>query len=431
MSHERIYRFILNDKQKGGSLYKHLGHQHKKYRKRYGNPKRQSPIKNRTMIEDRPTIVDKKSRLGDWEIDTIIGKNHKQAIVSIVECLSKKTFNFQWESSQEGGRQDRRNMAHSIEPRDSSVSLWRDGRQIPPISYYQANLELWKINYDISTPKLVRIFQNRMSLLRECATILYPGFDMPTDSKSARCFVVSTGSPRPNNIAIDGFLMSRMNNTDTLKELALLRSAALSDHWEELYAHLTSTGEVTDKDQSIINHSLHALRSPDYTEKPAQWHLILMAIPAQTIKQLLFSYFQSGSISMWSCGIKDDSNCYRNSYTYTNNQTTDIIVNWTVYDSEIINPIYSTAAISLFIMLSSLLNLPERTSYLMDKNKFGKRKFLQLSSYFVDALIVFPLQLIRMLYCYWYWSWNIIPGDLNSDYSFDSLNSTLWVLGVS
>jgi len=92
VSHERIYRFILNDKQKGGSLYKRLRHQHKKYRKRYGSPKRQSPIKNRTMIDDRPTIVDEKSRLGDWEIDTIIGKNHKQAIVSIVERLSKKTF---------------------------------------------------------------------------------------------------------------------------------------------------------------------------------------------------------------------------------------------------------------------------------------------------------------------------------------------------
>lgn len=44
------------------------------------------------MIDERPVIVDDKSRVGDWEIDTIIGKNHKQAIVSIVERKSKFTI---------------------------------------------------------------------------------------------------------------------------------------------------------------------------------------------------------------------------------------------------------------------------------------------------------------------------------------------------
>jgi transposase, IS30 family len=92
LSHERIYQFILADKEKGGNLYKHLRHQHKKYRKRYGSPKRQGPIKNRVMIDDRPEIVNAKQRLGDWEIDTIIGKQHKQAIVTLVERVSKKTL---------------------------------------------------------------------------------------------------------------------------------------------------------------------------------------------------------------------------------------------------------------------------------------------------------------------------------------------------
>jgi IS30 family transposase len=91
ISHEWIYQFILKDKQNGGNLYKHLRHQHKKYRKRYGSPKRNGPIKNRRFIDERPTIVDDKKRIGDWEIDTIIGKNQKQAIVTIVERVSKKT----------------------------------------------------------------------------------------------------------------------------------------------------------------------------------------------------------------------------------------------------------------------------------------------------------------------------------------------------
>ena len=90
LSHEWIYRYILKDKEKGGKLYLHLRHQHKKYRKRYGSPARASPIKNRVFIDKRPAIVNEKSRIGDWEIDTIIGKNRRQAIVTIVERLSKK-----------------------------------------------------------------------------------------------------------------------------------------------------------------------------------------------------------------------------------------------------------------------------------------------------------------------------------------------------
>lgn len=44
------------------------------------------------MIDERPKIVDKKKRLGDWEIDTIIGKEHQKAIVTLVERVSKKTL---------------------------------------------------------------------------------------------------------------------------------------------------------------------------------------------------------------------------------------------------------------------------------------------------------------------------------------------------
>jgi IS30 family transposase len=92
ISHEWIYQFVLKDKQTGGKLYMHLRHQNKKYRKRYGSPKRQGPIRNRRFIDDRPLIVNEKKRIGDWEIDTIIGKQQKQAIVSIVERVSKKTI---------------------------------------------------------------------------------------------------------------------------------------------------------------------------------------------------------------------------------------------------------------------------------------------------------------------------------------------------
>jgi IS30 family transposase len=89
ISHERIYQFLIEDKKKGGDLYTHLRSKNKKYRKRYGSNKRFGSIKDRIFIDDRPEVVDEKNRIGDWEIDTIIGKGHKQAIVTIVERFSK------------------------------------------------------------------------------------------------------------------------------------------------------------------------------------------------------------------------------------------------------------------------------------------------------------------------------------------------------
>jgi IS30 family transposase len=84
ISHEWIYQHILMDKQAGGDLYRHLRCQ-KKRRKRYGSYDRRGRLKNRVSIDERPVIVDTRQRLGDWEVDTIIGKGHHQAIVSLTE----------------------------------------------------------------------------------------------------------------------------------------------------------------------------------------------------------------------------------------------------------------------------------------------------------------------------------------------------------
>ena len=89
VSHERIYLFIYEDKAKGGTLYKHLRTGNKKYKKKYGKHKsRREMIKNKVSIDQRPEIINKKERFGDWEIDTIIGNNHKGAIVTVVERKS-------------------------------------------------------------------------------------------------------------------------------------------------------------------------------------------------------------------------------------------------------------------------------------------------------------------------------------------------------
>jgi len=82
VSHETIYKIIREDKAEGGTLYKHTRHQ-LKHRKRPVGKK--IAIKNRITIDRRPEIVNTKQRFGDWEIDTIVGKNNKGAIVTMVE----------------------------------------------------------------------------------------------------------------------------------------------------------------------------------------------------------------------------------------------------------------------------------------------------------------------------------------------------------
>ena len=89
ISHETIYRYIWGDKKSGGELYKFLPTKGKKYRSRGGNKDKRGQINNAVSIDDRPGVVDEKSRIGDWEIDTVIGKNHKQVLVTIVERKSK------------------------------------------------------------------------------------------------------------------------------------------------------------------------------------------------------------------------------------------------------------------------------------------------------------------------------------------------------
>lgn len=91
ISHEWIYQYILQDKQQGGTLFRHLRCQ-KQRRKRYGSYSRRGQLIERVSIEERPDIVDSRSRIGDWELDTIIGKNHKQAIVSLTERKSRFTL---------------------------------------------------------------------------------------------------------------------------------------------------------------------------------------------------------------------------------------------------------------------------------------------------------------------------------------------------
>lgn len=89
ISHEIIYQHIYADKRNGGDLYQHLRSQ-KPRRKRYASgQERRGTIKNRVSIDERPEIVAEKTRMGDWEGDTVIGKNHKGGLVTLAERKSR------------------------------------------------------------------------------------------------------------------------------------------------------------------------------------------------------------------------------------------------------------------------------------------------------------------------------------------------------
>ena len=88
ISHETIYRHIYADKALGGVLYRQLRCQ-KKRRKRYaGGRDRRGQIIGRRPISERPGHIEERRQIGHWEGDTVIGKGHKQAIVSLVERKS-------------------------------------------------------------------------------------------------------------------------------------------------------------------------------------------------------------------------------------------------------------------------------------------------------------------------------------------------------
>ncbi len=86
ISYVTIYKYIYINRLSEGDLYKQLRHKGKR-RTKYGS-RRKSRIKDRVSIHNRPEIVKQKTRVGDFEIDTIIGKGKKGAIVTMVDRAS-------------------------------------------------------------------------------------------------------------------------------------------------------------------------------------------------------------------------------------------------------------------------------------------------------------------------------------------------------
>jgi len=92
VSAERIYQYIWKDKKAGGRLYRHLRTKGKRYAKRGHSKQSRGQIPNRVDIDQRPAIVEAKDRFGDLEIDLVIGKGHKQALLTINDRATGMLF---------------------------------------------------------------------------------------------------------------------------------------------------------------------------------------------------------------------------------------------------------------------------------------------------------------------------------------------------
>lgn len=84
---ETIYQWVYADVSSGGDLYKCLHRQHKKRKKKVNC--REQKISDKVSIHLRDAVVDERSRIGDIEIDSVVGPANKAGIVTAIERKSR------------------------------------------------------------------------------------------------------------------------------------------------------------------------------------------------------------------------------------------------------------------------------------------------------------------------------------------------------
>ena len=89
VSASTIYTHLYRETAKDNALKVHFRQKHPKPRKRSGVKDRRGQIIDRVSIDERPKIVEEKSRTGDWEGDTIESAGKTAYIATFVDRKSK------------------------------------------------------------------------------------------------------------------------------------------------------------------------------------------------------------------------------------------------------------------------------------------------------------------------------------------------------
>ncbi len=133
LSPQRIYQHIRADQTAGGRLYQQLRHSRKKRTKRYVKADARGQIKDRVSIDQRPTIVEEKSRIGDWEIDLVMGAKEQSALVSLVERRSRYTLLDKVASQQAGEVADKTVALLAPHKAHTQTITADNGKELPTI----------------------------------------------------------------------------------------------------------------------------------------------------------------------------------------------------------------------------------------------------------------------------------------------------------
>ena len=87
VSHQTIYNWLWRDKKNGGEYYKLL---RRKHRYQHNRKTAANHLPDRRMIDERPAEANARSRIGDWEIDTMIsGKGDNTVLITMVDRKSR------------------------------------------------------------------------------------------------------------------------------------------------------------------------------------------------------------------------------------------------------------------------------------------------------------------------------------------------------
>ena len=91
ISHETIYRHVWRDLKAGGTLHVHLRCARKQCRKRYGRYDSRGRLAGKRMIGERPATVERRKRIGHWEIDTMMGESLGESSDCILTLVERKS----------------------------------------------------------------------------------------------------------------------------------------------------------------------------------------------------------------------------------------------------------------------------------------------------------------------------------------------------
>ena len=91
-SHETIYRLLRRDRRCGGTLYRYTRIMSKVGRKRYRSRPTRGVLLGKRHISERAAIVERRGRIGDWEVDTVMGSGSSSCLLTLVERKSGFTL---------------------------------------------------------------------------------------------------------------------------------------------------------------------------------------------------------------------------------------------------------------------------------------------------------------------------------------------------